>query len=100
MRCVRPASAEQHGIAALFGLLLLTLRSWRLAYLALVPLVVGTLWTIGSMGLIGLTLPPPGARAGFCAVARDLFSLPCRRDVTSLMLVDVVKRRLVRRLLG
>jgi uncharacterized protein len=43
-----------YALIAIFLLLLVTFRSLFLALLAFVPLVVGTLWTLGIMGLAGV----------------------------------------------
>jgi predicted RND superfamily exporter protein len=46
--------ASIYALIAIFVLLLVTFRSLFLALLAFVPLVVGTLWTLGIMGLTGV----------------------------------------------
>jgi uncharacterized protein len=46
--------ASAYALIAIVILLLLTLRDWRLTLLALGPLGLGTLWTIGIMGMADL----------------------------------------------
>jgi uncharacterized protein len=46
--------ASIYALIVIFVLLLLTFRRFSLALLALVPLVVGTLWTVGIMGWVGV----------------------------------------------
>jgi uncharacterized protein len=49
--CVK---ASIYALVAIFVLLLLTFRRLSLALLAFVPLMVGSLWTVGIMGLVGI----------------------------------------------
>jgi hypothetical protein len=49
--CVK---ASIYALIAILALLLVTFRSVYLATLAFVPLLVGTLWTVGIMGLAGI----------------------------------------------
>jgi len=46
--------ASAYALAAIFLLLILTFRNLRHAALALIPLVVGTVWTAGIMGVAGV----------------------------------------------
>jgi len=46
--------ASIYALIAIFVLLLVTFRSLLMALLAFVPLVVGTIWTVGIMGLVGM----------------------------------------------
>ncbi len=47
-------TASIYAVLAIFILLTLTFRSFRFTLLALVPLSLGTVWTIGIMGLAGV----------------------------------------------
>lgn len=50
--------AAIYALLAIFLLLILTFRDWRLSLLALVPLLVGTLLTFGVMGLAEIRFNP------------------------------------------
>ncbi len=49
--CIR---ASAYAVIAVFILLLVSLRNVRLSLLALIPLILGSLWTIGIMGVADL----------------------------------------------
>jgi hopanoid biosynthesis associated RND transporter like protein HpnN len=49
--CVR---ASAYALAVIFLLLILTFRRLSLTMLALLPLIVGTIWTVGVMGWVGV----------------------------------------------
>ena len=50
--------AAMYALLAIFLLLILTFRDWRLSLLASLPLLVGTLLTFGVMGLAGIQFNP------------------------------------------
>ncbi len=49
-------NAALYAVAGIFIMLLVEFRNWRLSLLALIPLLLGSLWTIGAMRLLGIQL--------------------------------------------
>jgi predicted RND superfamily exporter protein len=52
--CRASVEASVYAVLAIFVLLMMTFRGWALPLLAMIPLVAGTLWTLGIMGLVGI----------------------------------------------